>query len=197
MSYYWLKTFHIVGVVVWFAGLFYLVRLLVYHQEAEQKENPAKDILQAQFTIMENRLYSIITKPGMYVTVGTALGLLYVLPGYHMMAWLHAKLFFVFVLILYHFYCAKVMREIQQGCSTWSAQKLRALNELPTLLLILIVMLVIFKDEFPRSASVWLMVFLVVTMVASIQLYAKKRRRDQARLEAMTEQEDLPQDNKP
>ena len=179
MSYLWLKTFHIVGVVVWFAGLFYLVRLLVYHQEAQAKESPEREILQAQFEIMENRLYSIITTPGMYVTVGTAIGLLTVLPAYLEQGWLHAKLAFVALLLIYHFACARIMRAIKAGQSKWTAQKLRALNELPTLLLITIVMLVIFKNQFPRSASVWLMVFLVIIMVVSIQLYAKKRRNDQ------------------
>lgn len=187
MSYLWLKTFHIVGVVVWFAGLFYLVRLLVYHQEAAHKKSPEREILQAQFHIMENRLYSIITTPGMYVTVGAALGLLYVVPGYMSQGWLHAKLLFVIALLVYHFMCARIMRQVQAADSTWTAQKLRALNELPTLLLITIVMLVVFKNQFPTSASVWLMVALVIIMVVSIQLYAKKRKRDQQLQEQLQE----------
>ena len=76
MAYLWLKTFHIVGVVVWFAGLFYLVRLFVYHREADERSPEARDILQAQLSIMESRLFNIITTPGMILTLGTAGGLL-------------------------------------------------------------------------------------------------------------------------
>ena len=76
MAYSWFKAFHIVGIVVWFAGLFYLVRLFIYHVEAEQEPEPAKTILKNQYQIMEKRLYSIITTPGMIVTVVMAIGLL-------------------------------------------------------------------------------------------------------------------------
>lgn len=177
MAYYWLKTFHIIGVVVWFAGLFYLVRLFVYHQEARQKDSPEREILERQYSIMEGRLLNIITTPGMLVTLCTAGGLLYVLPEYLKQGWMHAKLTFVLCLVLYHVICMKLMRSIQAGRCAWSAQRFRAFNELPTLLLVAVVMLVVFKGAFPTEASVWLMFGLIVSMVAAIQLYAKRRRQ--------------------
>ena len=176
MSYYWLKTFHIIGVVVWFAGLFYIVRLFVYHQEAAQKSSPEREILTRQYSIMESRLLNIITTPGMIVTLGTAVGLLYVLPDYLKQGWMHAKLSFVLCLVVYHVSCMRLMRAIQEGRCAWSAQRLRAFNELPTLLLVSVVMLVVFKGAFPTEASVWLMFGLTLSMVAAIQLYAKRRR---------------------
>ena len=104
--FYWLKAFHIVGVVVWFAGLFYLVRLFVYHREAEERAPEAREILQAQFSIMESRLLNIITTPGMILTVGTASGLIYTNPNYYLsQGWMHAKLGLVCALICYHFFC--------------------------------------------------------------------------------------------
>ncbi|MEO0352423.1 MAG: CopD family protein, partial [Cyanobacteria bacterium P01_A01_bin.15] len=69
MAYYWFKAFHIFGVVAWFAGLFYLARLFIYHVEADMETEPAQSILKKQYSIMEKRLYTIITTPAMVVTV--------------------------------------------------------------------------------------------------------------------------------
>lgn len=178
MAYYWFKAFHIIGVVVWFAGLFYLVRLFIYHVEAEAEPEPAQGILKKQYTIMEKRLYGIITTPGMVVTVAMAVGLLVQMPDYLKDGWMHIKLGLVAVLLGYHFYCGRLMRQLHRGECKWSSQQLRALNEAPTLLLVAIVMLVIFKNNFPTGATTWLMVGLVVFMAATIQLYARKRRLD-------------------
>lgn len=178
MAYYWFKAFHIVGVVVWFAGLFYLVRLFIYHVEAEAEPEPARSILKNQYTIMEKRLYGIITTPGMVVAVAMAVGLLVLMPEYLKDGWMHIKLGLVAVLLAYHHYCSRLMRQLHRGECKWSGQQLRALNEAPTLLLVAIVMLVIFKNNFPTGATTWLMVGLVILMAATIQLYARKRRLD-------------------
>ncbi|MFH7244570.1 MAG: protoporphyrinogen oxidase HemJ [Spirulina sp.] len=178
MAYYWFKAFHIIGVVVWFAGLFYLVRLFIYHVEAEAEPEPAQSILKNQYALMERRLYNIITTPGMVVTVAMAVGLLVQMPEYLKDGWMHIKLGLVGLLLAYHFYCGRLMRQLQRGECQWSGQKLRALNEAPTLLLVVIVMLVIFKNSFPTGATTWLVVGLVVFMAATIQLYARKRRLD-------------------
>jgi len=92
MAYYWYKAFHLIGIVVWFAGLFYLVRLFVYHAEAEQEPEPARSILKKQYEIMEKRLYSIITTPGMILTVAMAIGLISTEPEILKSTWLHIKL---------------------------------------------------------------------------------------------------------
>ncbi len=178
MAYYWFKAFHIVGVVVWFAGLFYLVRLFIYHVEAEAEPEPAQGILKRQYEIMEKRLYGIITTPGMVVTVAMAIGLLVLMPEYLKDGWMHIKLGLVAVLLGYHHYCGRLMRQLHRGECQWSGQQLRALNEAPTLLLVVIVMLVIFKNNFPTGATTWLVAGLVVVMAATIQLYARKRRLD-------------------
>jgi putative membrane protein len=178
MAYYWFKAFHIVGVVVWFAGLFYLVRLFIYHVEAEAEPEPAQGILKRQYEIMEKRLYGIITTPGMVVTVAMAIGLLVLMPEYLKDGWMHIKLGLVAVLLGYHHYCGRLMRQLHRGECKWSGQQLRALNEAPTLLLVVIVMLVIFKNNFPTGATTWLVAGLVVVMAATIRLYARKRRLD-------------------
>ncbi|MFE4107413.1 protoporphyrinogen oxidase HemJ [Almyronema epifaneia] len=181
MAYYWFKAFHIIGVVVWFAGLFYLVRLFIYHVEAQAEPEPARSILKQQYQLMEKRLYHIITMPGMVVTVAMAAGMLILQPALLQDGWLHAKLGLVALLLVYHFYCGRLLKQLEQGECRWSGQQLRGLNEAPTLLLVIIVMLAVFKNSFPTNAATWLIVGLVVFMLATIQLYAKKRRLDKER----------------
>jgi protoporphyrinogen IX oxidase len=178
MAYYWFKAFHLIGIVVWFAGLFYLVRLFVYHAEAEQEPEPARSILKKQYEIMEKRLYGIITTPGMLVTVAMAVGLISTEPEIIKSGWLHIKLGIVALLIGYHFYCKNIMNKLAKGECNWSGQQFRALNEAPTIMLVLIVLLAVFKNNLPLDLTTWLVAALVIAMVASIQLYAKKRRRD-------------------
>lgn len=182
MAYYWFKALHLIGIVVWFAGLFYLVRLFVYHAEAREQPEPAQTILKKQYELMEKRLYNIITTPGMAVTVAMALGLIYTEPGILKSGWLHIKLSFVALLLIYHFYCGRIMKQLAKGECQWTGQQFRALNEAPTILLVVIVLLAVFKNNLPLDATTWLIVALVIAMAASIQLYAKKRRRDQEKL---------------
>ena len=182
MAYYWFKAFHLIGVVVWFAGLFYLVRLFVYHAEADQKPEPARSILKKQYELMEKRLYSIIATPGMLVTVAMGIGLISTEPAILKSTWLHIKLTFVVLLIGYHHFCKRIMKKLAAGECNWTGQQFRALNEAPTILLVLIVLLAVFKNSLPLDLTTWLVAGLVLTMVASIQLYAKKRRQDKEKL---------------
>jgi protoporphyrinogen IX oxidase len=184
MAYQWFKSFHIIGFTVWFAGLFYLVRLFIYHVEANEKPEPARGILKAQYQIMEKRLYSIITTPGMLVTIAMAIGIISTEPGIVRESWLHIKLGLVTLLIGYHHYCKMLMKQLAKDECKWSSQQLRGLNELPTLFLVAIVLLAIFKNNLPTDLTGYLIVGLVVLMAATIQLYARKRRLDAEKLAA-------------
>ena len=181
-AYLWFKTLHIVGVVVWFAGLFYLVRLFIYHVEAEQESSPVREAFKSQYAVMERRLANIITTPGLILTVTMAAGLLITQPSWLHQGWMHAKLGFVGLLVAYHVFCYRLMGQLQAGVCQWSGRQLRALNELPTLLLVLVVMLVVFKNQFPTGAATWLTVGLVVFMAGTIQFYARWRRLREAAL---------------
>ena len=183
-AYLWFKTLHIVGVVVWFAGLFYLVRLFIYHREAEELDGALKGPFQAQYGLMERRLANIITTPGMVVALAMAAGLLSVQPAWIHQGWLQVKLGFVAALLVYHWFCYRLMGQLQQGSCQWSPKQLRALNELPTLLLVIVVMLAVFKNQFPTSAATWFIAALVVFMAGSIQFYARWRRLRAERLAA-------------
>lgn len=181
-AYLWFKTLHIVGVVVWFAGLFYLVRLFIYHREAEALEPGLRVAFEQQYAVMEQRLANIITTPGMVVAVVCAAGLLSVNPAWLQQGWLQVKLIFVAALLAYHAFCYRLMGLLRQGECGWSGRQLRALNELPTLLLVIVVMLVVFKQQFPTAAATWFVVALVVAMAGSIQFYARWRRLRAERL---------------
>ncbi len=178
MNYLWFKAFHIIGVVVWFAGLFYLVRLFVYHVEANEQPEPARTILQEQYQLMEKRLYNLITTPGMVLTVVMAIALLVTAPDLLKQPWLHAKIAFVVANIGYHHYCGRLMKQMSVGKFAWNSQQLRWLNEVPTVFLAIIVLLAVFKDQLPTSATAWGMLAMIIAMAAVIQLYAKKRRLD-------------------
>jgi protoporphyrinogen IX oxidase len=191
MAYYWFKAFHLIGIVVWFAGLFYLVRLFVYHAEAQQEPEPARSILKKQYEIMEKRLYSIITTPGMLLTVAMAGGLIYTEPEILHSRWLHIKFAMVVLLLGYHHYCKRIMNKLAKGECQWTGQQFRALNEAPTVLLVIIVLLAVFKNNLPLDATTWLIAALVILMAASIQLYAKKRRKDKEKLAQLDREPEL------
>jgi protoporphyrinogen IX oxidase len=133
----WIKALHIIFMVTWFAGLFYLPRLFVYHADAQD------EISRKRFVVMERRLF-LITSIG---AVGTVVFGLTLLVGWWWPAplWLHVKLGLVALLILYHFACYKLLRDFRAGKNRRSARFYRLLNELPALLLIAIVLLAVLK----------------------------------------------------
>ncbi|PPS42665.1 protoporphyrinogen oxidase HemJ [Chroococcidiopsis sp. TS-821] len=182
MAYYWFKAFHLVGIVVWFAGLFYLVRLFIYHVEANEQPEPAQTILKNQYQLMEKRLYNIITTPGMLVTVAMAIGLISTEPEVLKEGWLHIKLLLVVLLIGYHHYCSRLMKQLAKNECRWSSQQLRALNEAPTVFLVAIVLLAVFKNNLPTDITAWGILAMIVAMAVAIQLYARKRRLDKEKL---------------
>ena len=133
----WLKAFHIVFVVTWFAGLFYLPRLFMYHAAATDAPSIER------FQTMEQRLFAIMTI-GATLTLLFGLSMLRIAPGLLQAGWLHAKLTLVLVLIGYHGWCYRLMSDLRAGrkrSSTWY----RVFNEVPSVLLIAIVILVVVK----------------------------------------------------
>jgi putative membrane protein len=134
----WLKSFHIVFVVTWFAGLFYLPRLFVYHAGAADAAGIAL------FRVMERRLFFIMSI-GALAAVLCGLALVVESPGYLAMGWLRAKLLLVAALVGYHGWCYRLMLALRAGRGTHSARWYRLFNELPTLLLVAIVVLAVLK----------------------------------------------------
>jgi protoporphyrinogen IX oxidase len=134
----WLKAVHVMAMVTWFAGLFYLPRLFVYHADT-------LDAIGAErFRIMERRLFAIMTI-GAGATVLFGIAMLVAFPPYLAMGWLHVKLTLVALLIIYHGYCYKLMRDFAQNRNARTARWYRLFNEAPSLLLIAIVALAVVK----------------------------------------------------
>lgn len=177
LAYFWFKAFHVIGVVVWFAGLFYLVRLFVYHAEAEAKPEPARTILRDQYALMEARLFRIICQPGAVLTVGMGIAMLAVNPTWLSYRWLQVKLGFVVLLIAYHFLCNRWREALAAGTSRFTASQFRLLNELPTVFLVTIVLLAVFKNALPATGAGLVVLALVVLLLAGIRLYARYRGR--------------------
>ncbi len=134
----WLKAFHVIAVVTWFAGLFYLPRLYVYHADAEDT------ISIARFKVMERRLFVLMTL-GAAASVGLGAAMLAAAPIYLTMGWLRIKLLLVLLLVAYHGFCYKLMRDFAENRNAHSAKWYRGFNEIPSLLLIAIVLLVVIK----------------------------------------------------
>jgi putative membrane protein len=139
---YYIKALHIIFVITWFAGLFYIVRLFVYHVEAENKPEPAKRILQNQYKIMSKRLWYIITWPSAILASLFAFVMLYLLPEFLTQPWMWIKLSFVFLLYLYQWGCQCIYRQLQNDIIKYSAAKLRIWNEGATIILFAVVFLV-------------------------------------------------------
>ena len=134
----WLKAFHVIAMVTWFAGLFYLPRLFVYHADTQDS------IGAERFRIMEGRLFAIMTI-GAVATLGSGSAMVMVAPAYLAMGWLHAKLSLVALLIVYHLYCYKFKLDFARNRNAHSAKWYRGFNELPSLLLVGIVALAVVK----------------------------------------------------
>ncbi len=144
--YSFFKAFHIIGFVSWFAGLFYLVRMFVYHAEANEKPSHLIEDWKKQYTLMQWRVYKIIATPAMYFTWFFGLSMIAGNPSLLSQTWIKVKLGLLILLVAYHFYCKKIIKLQEAGKSTYTSFQFRLLNELPTLFLVAIVLLAVVKD---------------------------------------------------
>lgn len=172
--YFYIKALHIIFVVTWFSGLFYIVRLFVYSAEANTKPEPEKSILLKQFGIMQKRLWYGITWPSAILTLifGTWIGILYgSLP-----VWLLVKLFFVLGLFIYHLSLHKIFMQQQKENFRWSTYQLRMWNEVATIFLISIVMLAAVKQLLSLAWGVGVLLIFSALLLWAIKMYKKYRK---------------------
>jgi putative membrane protein len=174
----YLKALHIIGFVTWFAGLFYLVRLFIYHSEAFDKSETERQILHTQFSLMEKRLLYIITYPGMVLTLVFGIWMIAKLPGYFD-TWLYLKLGFVVALVGYHFICQKIMNDLQNQKPSWTSRRLRLWNELATLLLVSIVFLAVLKNTIDFVYGTIGFFVIGILLAFAIRLYAKSNNTNE------------------
>ncbi len=137
----WVKAWHIIFMVTWFAGLFYLPRLFVYHAQSEDA------ISDERFKVMERKLFFGIMTPGAVLTIGFGAWMLvdYAWAAYSAAGWIHTKMMLVLLLVGYHVYCGKLLLDFKAGRNRRSHRFFRWLNEIPVLFLVVIVILVVVK----------------------------------------------------
>ena len=161
--YFYVKALHIIFIVTWFSGLFYIVRLYIYNTEANDKPAAERDVLQAQFNIMIRRLWLGITWPSAIATLVFGGWMLYMFNS--LPTWLIIKIGFVLGLYLYHFSLHHIYRQQMAGKFTYTSQQLRIWNEVATIFLFAIVMLVVVKEN---MSLVWGLVGLLALMAVSL-----------------------------
>jgi protoporphyrinogen IX oxidase len=177
MEYYYIKSLHLIFVITWFAGLFYIVRLFVYQIEALYKPSPEKEILGAQFKIMAKRLWYIISWPSMILAIVFAIWLVVLRPFYLTDAWMQVKLGLVVLLIIYHIKCHLIFKQLQNDVVKHSSNFMRLFNEGATILLFAIVFLVILKNAVNWIYGVVGIVAFSVLIMLGYKFYKRLREK--------------------
>jgi putative membrane protein len=180
-AYLYLKALHLVFVVSWFAGLLYIVRLYIYHVEAATRPEAERRVLEAQFAIMERRLWYGITWPAMVLTAFFGSALMILIRAYEQ-PWFHLKLGFLILLIGYHLYCGKIRKDLLQGTCRLTSKQLRVWNEVATFLLFAIVFTAVTKSpSMAGKAMAW--VSGVAALGTIILGLVRRRKRGPAKTE--------------
>ena len=171
----YLKALHIIFVVTWFAGLFYIVRLFVYHAEAEELPDQERKVLTDHFLGAERRLWYGITWPSAVLTWVFGLWLSYSYFGWDFPDWLLTKLLFVIGLTLYHLSCGRIYRGFLNGTNRWTGTGLRIWNEVATVFLIAIVFIVVLKTQMDWVKGVVGLILFSAVLMMAIRIYKKIR----------------------
>lgn len=176
MDYLYIKSLHLIFVITWFAGLFYIPRLFVYQIEAQAKPEPDRSILLTQLKLMTRRLWYIITWPSAVLAIGFAIVLLILQPVWLEQAWMHVKLGFVFLLILYHLKCHQIFNQLDNDIIKWSSKGMRLWNEGATIILFAVVFLVLLKNAFNWIYGVIGIIGLAILLMLLFKLYQRYRK---------------------
>jgi len=175
--YNYIKSLHLIFVITWFAGLFYIVRLFVYQIEANEKPSPEREILLKQYKIMTYRLWFIITWPSAVLATIFALWLLHLMPEWLQMPWMQVKLGFVVLLFAYHFKCHQIYKQLQNDEFKYSSNFMRLWNEGATIILFSVVFLVILKNAFNWIYGVIGIVLFSVLIMLGFKFYKRIREK--------------------
>lgn len=174
--YPYLKALHIIFIVTWFSGLFYIVRLFIYNTEANDKPETEKKILQQQFSIMISRLWLGITWPSAILTLILGPWVLYLYGSID--TWMWIKLSFVLGLYLYHFSLHQIYREQKNNIFRFTSSQLRVWNELATLFLVAIAMLATVKNNMSFVWGLVGMLLFLILLMSAIRVYKNIRRKN-------------------
>ena len=176
--YDYIKSLHLIFVITWFAGLFYIVRLFVYHIEANDKPSPEKEILTKQYKLMSYRLWYIITWPSAVLASFFAFYLLYLNPAWLTQAWMHVKLAFVLLLYMYHAKCHQIFNQLQKGEVKHTSSFFRIWNEGATIILFAVVFLVILKNAINWIYGVIGIISFSILIMIGFKFYKRIREKN-------------------
>ncbi|RYZ80621.1 MAG: CopD family protein [Proteobacteria bacterium] len=179
-SYNYLKSLHLIFVITWFAGLFYIVRLFVYQIEAASKPSPEKEILQRQYKIMTYRLWYIITWPSAVLAVIFAVSLLVLMPEWLQQPWMHVKLGFVVLLIAYQIKCQQIFKQLQNNDVRYSSNFMRLWNEGATIILFAVVFLVVLKNAVNWIFGVVGIIAFSILIMLGFKFYKRIREKNRS-----------------
>ena len=175
--YNYIKALHLIFVITWFAGLFYIVRLFVYHAEAKAKSELEQRILIPQYQLMEYRLWYIITWPSAVLATLFALVLLWLMPGFLQMDWMQVKLVFVLLLWLYHLKCHSIFNELQRDELRYTSNFFRLWNEGATIILFAVIFLIILKNSINWIYGVVGIILFSILIMLGYKLYKNFREK--------------------
>lgn len=179
MEYYnYIKSLHLIFVITWFAGLFYIVRLFVYHAEAKDKLEPEQSILVKQYQLMQYRLWYIITWPSAVLASIFAFWLLWIMPQWLQQEWMIVKLVFVVLLYLYHWKCHLIFKQLQKNEVKNSSNFFRVWNEGATIILFAVVFLVILKSAINWIYGVIGIFLFSMLIMLGFKFYKRIRERN-------------------
>ncbi|MBT8179154.1 MAG: CopD family protein [Eudoraea sp.] len=176
--YPYIKALHLIFVVTWFAGLFYIPRLFIYHIEALEKPSPEREILAGQLRLMTKRLWNIITWPSAVLCTLFAVCLLIMMPGWLAQPWMHVKLGFVLLLFAYHLKTHQIYRQLQRDENRYTSNYMRIWNEGATLILFAVIFLVVLKNAVNWIYGLLGLVLLAVLLMLGIRLYKRIREKN-------------------
>ncbi|WP_298424168.1 CopD family protein [uncultured Kordia sp.] len=179
--YDYIKSLHLIFVVTWFAGLFYIPRLFVYQIEAFHKPSPEKEILGKQLKLMAKRLWFIISWPSAILATIFAIGLLILRPVWLEFGWMHVKLGFVFLLFLYHIKTHQMYKQLQRDDVRYTSSFMRIWNEGATFILFAVVFLVILKSTINWIFGVVGIFVLGILLMLGFKLYKRIREKNPER----------------
>jgi len=173
--YYYIKSLHLIFVITWFAGLFYIPRLFIYHIEAQEKPSPDKEILSNQLKIMAKRLWNIITWPSAILATIFAVWLLILQPYWLQQGWMIVKLLFVFLLIIYHLKTHQFYKELQNNVIKRTSNFMRLWNEGATFILFAVIFLAILKNALNWIFGIIGIIVLAMIIFLGFKLYKNFR----------------------
>ena len=179
MTFYYIKALHIIFIVTWFAGLFYIIRLFIYQVEANARQEPDRSILIKEYKRNSMRLWLGITWPSAVLTLLLGTAILWNSPHFLTQPYMHVKLGMVFLLYVYHFICHSIYKQLQNDTYKYSSQRLRVWNEVATIFLVGIVFIIVLKDTLSMFWGFLGLAAFTLILLMAIRIYKKIREKNE------------------